>query len=336
MSITDKSSSNVLRSDRKLLEVKNIKKYFPITGGTFLRTVGYVKAVDGVSFSIRQGETFGLVGESGCGKSTLGKVILRLIDSTEGEVFFEGKNIFELNQGAMRSLRRQMQIVFQDPYDALNPRMDVLDIISEPLEIYGIARGAEKMKKVKELLEVVGLSSYHIKRYPHEFSGGQRQRICIARALALNPKLIICDEPVSALDVSIQSQILNLFSDLQKEFGLTYIFIAHGLAVVEHISNRVGVMYLGKLVELSSDDDIYRNPIHPYTRALMSAAPIPDPEVTRKKIILEGDVPSPVNPPNGCRFHTRCQYVKAICKEREPEFVDIGGEHFVACHLGKR
>ena len=323
------------KASDKLMEVKNLKKYFPITGGIFSRVVGHVKAVDGVSFSVRQGETLGLVGESGCGKTTTGKVILRLIDATEGEILFEGKNILALDREEMRKLRREMQIILQDPYASLNPRMTVGDIVGEPLEIHGVARGAEKQKRVQKLLEVVGLSPYHIRRYPHEFSGGQRQRIGVARALALNPKLIICDEPVSALDVSIQSQILNLLSDLQKEFGLTYIFIAHGLAVVKHVSDRVGVMYLGKMVELAGGEEIYRNPRHPYTEALMSAIPIPNPEVKRERIILEGDVPSPVNPPKGCRFHTRCRYVMPICREQEPEFADIGGEHFVACHLRK-
>ncbi|MCG0239107.1 MAG: dipeptide ABC transporter ATP-binding protein [Firmicutes bacterium] len=320
-----------------LVRVENLKKWYPVTGGSIIsRVVGHVKAVDGVSFTIRRGETFGLVGESGCGKTTLGKVLLRLQEPTAGAVYFEGRNIFELNKEEMRKLRREMQIIFQDPYASLNPRMTVGEIIGEPLEIHGVARGREKEKRVQQLLEVVGLASYHARRYPHEFSGGQRQRIGIARALALNPKLIVCDEPVSALDVSIQSQILNLLSDLQKEFGLTYLFIAHGLAVVKHISDRVGVMYLGKLVEIADKREIYANPRHPYTEALMSAIPIPDPTVRRERIILEGDVPSPINPPSGCRFHTRCRLAEEICREVEPSLVDIGNDHWVACHVRTR
>lgn len=318
-----------------LVEVRNLKKYFPITGGILSRVVANVKAVDGVSFTIKKGETLGLVGESGCGKTTTGRALLRLIEPTAGEVYFEGKNILKMGKEELRRQRREMQIIFQDPYASLNPRMTVGDIIGEPLEIHGVARGSAKEKRVRELLEVVGLTGFHARRYPHEFSGGQRQRIGIARALALNPKLIVCDEPVSALDVSIQSQIINLLEDLQKEFSLTYVFISHALNVVKHISDRVGVMYLGKLVELADKDELYRSPKHPYSEALLSAIPIPNPELRRQRIILEGDVPSPVNPPTGCRFHTRCRYAMPICKEVEPEFKDIGNGHWVACHLHK-
>lgn len=318
---------------QQLLEVNGLKKYFDIKGGVLGKKVGEVKAVDGISFEVKKGETLGIVGESGCGKSTTGKSILRLIEPTEGEVKFEGKDLLSLGPEDMRKMRRDIQIIFQDPYASLNPRHTVEKIIGEPLLVYGMKSSKERKARVKELLEVVGLQEHHGSRYPHQFSGGQRQRIGIARALANNPKLIICDEPVSALDVSVQSQILNLMEDLQKEFDLTYIFIAHDLSVVKHISDRIGVMYLGKMVELANKDELYDDPKHPYTQALLSAIPNPDPDEAKERIILRGDVPSPSNPPKGCPFNTRCPKVMSICRESTPHFQEIDEEHYVACHL---
>ncbi|MDN4075248.1 ABC transporter ATP-binding protein [Fictibacillus terranigra] len=316
-----------------LVKVENLKKHFPIRGGVFGKTVGEVKAVDGVSFTIQKGETLGLVGESGCGKSTTGRMLLRLLEPSDGKVYFEGQDVTKLSPNEMRKMRREMQMVFQDPFASLNPRHTVEKILEEPLIVHGVKDSKERKKRVKELLEVVGLSSYHAKRYPHQFSGGQRQRIGIARALAVNPKLIIADEPVSALDVSIQSQVLNLLQDLQEEFGLTYLFIAHDLGVVRHISDRVGVMYLGRIVELSDSEQLYDNPLHPYTQALLSAVPVPDVEVTKERIILKGDVPSPSNPPKGCAFHTRCPQAMDVCAAERPVFKEAEKGHYVACHL---
>ena len=318
---------------KPLLEINGLKKYFPIKGGVLGRTVGEVKAVDDVSFTVFEGEILGIVGESGCGKSTTGKAILRLIEPTAGEVKFEDQDITTINAEEMRRLRRDMQIIFQDPYASLNPRHTVEKIIGEPLLIHGVKNAKERTSRVKELLEVVGLSAYHASRYPHQFSGGQRQRIGIARALANNPKLIICDEPVSALDVSVQAQILNLMEALRDEFNLTYIFIAHDLSVVKHISDRVGVMYLGRMVELTSKDKLYDDAKHPYTQALLSAVPDPDPDIEKERVILKGDVPSPADPPAGCAFHTRCPMAMDICKSVRPAFLPVEDNHFVACHL---
>jgi oligopeptide transport system ATP-binding protein len=317
----------------RLLEVQNLKKYFPIRGGIFHKTIGHVRAVDGVSFFLNRGESFGLVGESGCGKSTTARAILRLIEPTEGMIMFEDRNVCQLTNKELRYLRRDMQIVFQDPYASLDPRRSVGQTIGEPLGIFAVSwNEAEKEERIAYLLEKVGLEPEHAWRYPHEFSGGQRQRIGIARALALNPKLIIGDEPVSALDVSIQAQIINLLEDIQEEFGLSYIIIAHDLAVVEHICDRIAVMYLGRIVESASDIELYTNPKHPYTQALLSAVPEPDPDFKKKRIILAGDVPSPIAPPPGCHFHTRCSVREEICATRVPPLVDIGGNHYVACH----
>lgn len=315
-----------------LLEVKNLKKYFPVKSGTLKRVIGHYKAVDDVSFSINEGETFGLVGESGCGKTTVGKSILRLIEPTAGEVLFNGVDVCSLDNKTLRQYRRNMQIVFQDPYGSLNPRMNIGDIISEPMKKHGVAKGAEALKRTKHLLDVVGLSTKEIEKYPHEFSGGQRQRIAIARALSLNPKLIICDEPVSALDVSVQAQILNLLHDLQAEYNLSYLFIAHGMPAVRHISHRVGVMYLGKLVEIANRDDIFDNNLHPYTKALMSAVPITDPDVPKELIAIAGEVPDLMNPPDNCRFCTRCPYADEKCRSEMPELREVVAGHWVACH----
>jgi len=323
--------------DNNILEVKNLKKYFNLRSGfLFQKFTGSVKAVDDVSFHIKEGETFGLVGESGCGKSTTARVILRLTNPTSGCVMYNGVDLFKLNRKQMFKIRREIQVIFQDPYASLSPRMTVGDIIGESMEIHRVGDKEYRRKRVKKLLKVVGLNPEHINRYPHEFSGGQRQRIGVARALALTPKLILCDEPVSALDVSVQAQILNLMSDLQKEFNLTYLFIAHDLSVVKHISNRIGVMYLGKIVEVANSGDLYKSPLHPYTRGLLSAIPIPDPELERKRkrIILKGDVPSPIDPPGGCRFHPRCPNAEEICSKEEPELKNYsknGNEHLAAC-----
>jgi oligopeptide transport system ATP-binding protein len=317
-----------------LLEVRDLYKYFPINAGVFSRHVGDVRAVDGVDFTIKKGETLGLVGESGSGKTTAGRVVLRLLEATKGQVLFEGRDIGALGREDVRKLRKEMQIIFQDPYASLNPRMTVGDIVSEPLKIHGLATGKDAEARVQELLRLVGLQPYHANRYPHEFSGGQRQRVGIARSLAVSPKFIVADEPVSALDVSIQAQVINLLQDLQQQFGLTYLFIAHDLSVVRHISTRVAVMYVGKIVEIANRDDLYANPLHPYTQALLSAIPIPDPRVEsrRKRIILSGDIPSPVNPPPGCRFHTRCPVAFDRCKVEVPSLKTYATGHVAACH----
>lgn len=323
-------------AEDNLLEVYNLKKYFPIQKGFLRLKVGDVKAVDDVSFAIKKGETLGLVGESGCGKSTTGRTILRLFEPTAGQVIYKGQDVFKAKSRDMLKLRREMQVVFQDPYSSLNPRLTVSQIVGEALVDHGIYRPGKKLDDyLYEVIEYCGLSKYHLNRYPHEFSGGQRQRIGIARALAMNPSFIVADEPVSALDVSIQSQIINLLTDLQQERGLSYLFISHDLGVVKYISHRVGVMYLGSLVELADKKTLFGEPKHPYTQALLSAIPVPDPKTKKQRIILEGDIPSPANPPSGCKFHTRCIYAQDICKEQVPEFKDLGGNHFVSCHLAK-
>ena len=322
--------------EKPLLEVRGLKMHFPIYKGTFVRKeVARVKAVDGLDFEIYRGETLGLVGESGCGKSTTGRALLQLYTPTAGEVLFDGVDLVKLDRSALHAQRRNLQMIFQDPYASLNPRMTVGDIIGEPLKVHKLASGTEASRRVQELMEIVGLDPRFIRRYPHEFSGGQRQRIGIARALASKPTFIVCDEPISALDVSIQAQIMNLLEDLQAEFGLTYLFIAHDLAAVRHISDRIAVMYLGHMVELATGERMYEAPMHPYTQALISAVPIPDPEIeaTRQRIVLEGDVPSPINPPSGCVFHTRCPFAWERCKKEEPSFHEAEPGHFVACHL---
>jgi oligopeptide transport system ATP-binding protein len=323
-----------MKENENILEVINLKKYFSIASSGLFDKSSALKAVDDVSFSIRRGETLGLVGESGCGKSTVGRTILRLYEPTSGRIIFDGQEITRASGSELRNIRRKMQMIFQDPYASLNPRMTVSDIIGEPLDIHGLARGEERKDRIHELLRLVGLNTEHATRYSHEFSGGQRQRIGVARALAVEPEFIICDEPISALDVSIQAQVINMLEELQENLGLTYLFIAHDLAMVKHISDRVAVMYLGKIVEIADSKELFVNPLHPYTRALLSAIPVPDPEVsrTRKRIILEGDVPSPIDPPSGCRFRTRCPEAKEICAEQEPEMKG-DSRHQVACHL---
>src|SRR6476620_7266107 len=334
--MADPISTTPNGSGDALLKVDNLVMHFPLTRGIiFQRKVGAVQAVDGVSFSVKQGETLGLVGESGCGKSTSGRAILQLYKPTAGQVIFQGKDLTKLDGGEMRKMRRHLQMIFQDPYASLNPRMTVGSIIAEPMQIHNLVSRDQRNRRVQELLETVGLNPYFANRYPHEFSGGQRQRIGVARALAANPAFIVADEPVSALDVSIQAQIINLLEDLQQQFNLTYLFIAHDLSVVRHISDRIAVMYLGKIVEIADRDALYDDPLHPYTKALLSAVPIPDPVVERRRerIILTGDVPSPINPPSGCHFHTRCPYVMDVCKQIDPVFANQGNGHFVACHL---
>ena len=319
--------------EESILKVKDLKVHFPIKGELVPRNIGYVRAVDGISFDIKHGETLGLVRESGCGKSTTGRAILRLVKAKEGEILFEGKDVLSMNKRELKDARKDMQLIFQDPFASLNPRMTIGDTLNEVLYVHNYGGKEERRKKVLQLIQMVGLHKKCLSRYPHEFSGGQRQRVVIARALAVNPKFIICDEPVSSLDVSIQSQIINLLEELQKNLNLTYLFIAHDLSVVNHISNRIAVMYLGKIVEIAESDELFENPMHPYTRALLSAIPICDPDTEREVTLLEGDMPSPVDPPLACRFHTRCGYAKDICLKEEPIHIDIGGGHIIACHF---
>jgi oligopeptide/dipeptide ABC transporter ATP-binding protein len=321
-----------MQGKENFLEVKNLKKYFPLEDTFLIGSKSYIRAVDGVNFSLARGEAFGLVGESGCGKSTVARCILRLIDSTEGQIFFDGRDICQFTQGQFRPLRKDIQIIFQDPFSSLNPRMRIREIVSEPLDAHGMAKGNEKEEIVASLLEKVGLKPDHMGRFPHEFSGGQRQRICIARALAPNPKIIIGDEPLSALDVSIQAQIINLFEDLQNELGFSFVIISHDLAVVEHMCDRVAVMYLGKIVEMAGYQELYGDPKHPYTVALLSSVPVIDKMFQKQRIILRGELPNSVSPPSGCHFHTRCPEVKEECRMMEPPFVNVGNDHFVSCH----
>ena len=336
-----------MMGDNRLLEVNNLKKYFPVRKGVLKRVIGHIKAVDDVDLHIREGETLGLVGESGCGKTTTGRAVLRLIEPTAGEVFFRSKKLAEPGESykkiniataspkQLKFIRQDMQIIFQDPYSSLDPRRTIASIVGEPLHVHGVAKGTEWKDRVKELMGAVGLNPDQMKRYPHQFSGGQRQRIGIARALALDPQLVVADEPVSALDVSIQAQVINLLQNLQQKFGLTYLFIAHDLSVIKYISDRVAVMYLGKIVELAQTKQLFSNPKHPYTEAIMSAVPVPDPDYKTDQIILEGDVPSPLNPPSGCYFHPRCQYAEKVCKKEPPLYRNLDNEHYVACHLSE-